>query len=221
MTEFDRKAILNHLLVTPENVALTRDKLFDVVKKYVDPMNYNHLLEDLTAFLQKGNEDTENPGEAYGLIKILDSSRVKIVRDKCSWQQSIRLAGACLLESHSIEQRYLDTIITQLQHYGPYMFLTEDVILAHAKPEDGVSCLDLSVAIFPEGVPYASGHCAKLVLLLAAEDQEKHLPLLQDILAFISAPGAIEAICACQQPEEALRQMEEIVKAHPGEPYEI
>ena len=217
LTEFDRKAILNHRLVAPKNVALQRDRLFRVVKKYVKPEDYDHLMEDLTAFLQDGGREPEQTESEYSLLSVLDASRIRVVEERCSWQQSIRLAGACLLDHHSIEQRYLDTIIHQLQYYGPYMFLTEDVILAHAKPEDGVSCLDLSLAVFHQPVVYSSQRKAKLVLLLAAEDQEKHLRLLQDILVLISAPGAVERLAACSGGEAVLAQIRQILAQHPEE----
>lgn len=217
LTEFDRKAILNHRLVAPKNVAIQRDRLFRVVKKYVKESDYDHLLEDLTAYLQGGGSEPEQAEGEYGLLNVLDVSRIRVAGGRCSWQQSIRLAGSSLLSHHSIEQRYLDTIIHQLQYYGPYMFLTEDVILAHAKPEDGVSCLDLSLAVFPEGVVYAPGRKARLVLLLSAEDQEKHLKLLQDILVLISAPDAVEKLTACTTPQAVLEQIQTILGQHSSE----
>ena len=110
------------------------------------------------------------------------------------------MAGQCLLDYHSIESRYLGTIISQLQYYGPYMFLTEDVILAHAKPEDGVNCLDISFAAFQTPVAFSELRKAKLVIILAAEDQEKHLRILQDILELISDPDSVERLAACETP---------------------
>lgn len=203
LTEFDRNIILNHRIIAPKSVAAQRDRLFRVVKKYVRPEDYENLLDDLTAFIQNGTEGAgQEEHQENDLMSILDASRIRIFEHSDSWQNSIRLAGQCLLDYKSIEKRYLDTIIGQLQYYGPYMFLTEDVILAHAKPEDGVNCLDLSLSLFREPVRYSGLRKAKLVLVLAAEDQEKHLKILQDILQLLSKPDFISSMETCSSPAE-------------------
>ncbi|MDE7320486.1 MAG: BglG family transcription antiterminator [Lachnospiraceae bacterium] len=203
LTEFDRNIILNHRIIAPKSVAARRDRLFRVIKKYVQPKDYENLLDDLTAFIQNQTEDGgQEEHQENDLMSILDASRIHRFEHADSWQDSIRLAGQCLLDYKSIEKRYLDTIISQLQYYGPYMFLTEDVILAHAKPEDGVNCLDLSMAVFRETVAYSGLRKAKLVLVLAAEDQEKHLKILQDILQLLSRPDFINRVEACGSSAE-------------------
>ena len=138
------------------------------------------------------------------LLDLLDVSRICICESARSWQESIRTAGQCLIDYRSIEPGYLGTIISQLQYYGPYMFLTEDIILAHAKPEDGVNCLDISFAVFQTPVFFSELRRAKLVIILAAEDQEKHLKILQDLLMLIGAPDFMERLTACKAPAEVL-----------------
>jgi len=203
LTEFDRKIILNHKLVAPKSVIAQRDRLFQVVKKYVQPEDYDNLLDDLAAFIQNETEDITPEGHLENdLMSILDGSRIHIFESSCSWQSSIRSTGQCLIDYRSIEKRYLDMIINQLQYYGPYMFLTEDVILAHAKPEDGVNCLDISMAVFREPVVYSELRKAKLVFVLAAEDQEKHLKILQDILKLLSTPDFVKRVEACESPAD-------------------
>lgn len=212
LTEFDRRTILNHELVAPKNVEVQRDRLFQVVKKYVKPEDYDNLLRDLTAYVQGGSRELspEESGE-YDLLSILDTERIHIYDSARTWQESIRLVGEPLLSNRSIEPKYLNTIITQLQYYGPYMFLTENVILAHAKPEDGVNCLDVSLAVFRQPVTYSEFRKARLVILLAAEDQEKHLRILQDILVLISDSETVEQIAGCGTPAELLTLIQHLL----------
>ena len=138
------------------------------------------------------------------LRKCLDSSRIRIVTEKCAWRQSIRIAGQCLVDNNSIEKRYLDSIISQLQYYGPYMFLTDTVILAHAKPEDGVYSLDISLALFKEPVIFPGERKASVIIILAAEDQEKHLKILQDVLELVSSPDRFISLLECNSPKDVL-----------------
>lgn len=212
LTEFDRNTILNHRIILPKSVTAQREQLFRVVKKYVRPKDHENLLKDLTAFIRGSREHPEwDGGHENDLMSILDVSRIHIFHKADCWQSSIRIAGQCLLDYKSIEKQYLNTIIRQLQYYGPYMFLTEDVILAHARPEDGVNCLDLSMAVFHEPVIYSELRQAKLVMVLAAEDQEKHLKILQDILQLLSRSDFAGRMQKCSSSAEICCLIKELL----------
>ena len=205
LTEFDRYAILSHRLVAPKLLTVQRERIFQVVKKYVDPADYDRLLGELTACLQGGQPSEADAYRAdSGLLSILDLSRVAVYPQADSWRASVRLAGEPLLASGSIQGEYLDTIISQIAYYGPYMFLTDDVILAHAKPENGVNRLDVAVTAFQTPVAFTRQRRAKLVIVLAAEDQEKHLKILQDILLLVRDAAAVDALAASQTPSALL-----------------
>lgn len=212
LTELDRRSILNHRLVAPKNVEIQKERLFQVIKKYVNPEDYPDLLKDLTAYIQGDMQHGVSVGEEeYNLLSILDESRICTFSERCGWQNSIRIAGRCLLDNRSIEPKYLDTMITQLQYYGPYMFLTEDVLLAHAKPEDGVNCLDVSMAVFREPVWFSDSRKAKIIWVLAAEDQEKHLKILQDILTLTGDSRFLAEIEKAESSTDILTQIKSIL----------
>ena len=212
LTEFDRRGILNHKLIAPKQIEIRREQIFQVVKNYVDPRNYKELLNDLTAYLQGGIWEFEIEDKLeLGLCKLLDADRIQIISGTCGWRQGIRIAGQSLIDSGSIEQRYLDAIISQLQYYGPYMFLTDRVILAHAKPEDGVNALDISFVVCKEPVIFSEERKASIIIMLAAEDQEKHLKMLQDILELVSNANTIGALLKCSSPEEALLAVHQLL----------
>ncbi len=212
LTELDRRSILNHRLVAPRNVEIQKERLFQIVKKYVNPADYPNLLKDLTVYIQRDMQhDVLGEEEEYDLLSILDESRICIFPDRCSWQNSVRIAGRCLLDNRSIEPKYLDTMITQLQYYGPYMFLTENVLLAHAKPEDGVNCLDVSMALFRESVWFSDSKKAKIIWVLAAEDQEKHLKILQDILTLTGDSKFLSDIENAKSSTDILVQIKSVL----------
>ena len=212
LTELDRRSILNHRLVAPRNVEIQKERLFQIVKKYVNPADYPNLLKDLTVYIQRDMQhDVLGEEEEYNLLSILDESRICIFPDRCSWQNSVRIAGRCLLDNRSIEPKYLDTMIAQLQYYGPYMFLTENVLLAHAKPEDGVNCLDVSMAFFRESVWFSDSKKAKIIWVLAAEDQEKHLKILQDILTLTGDSKFLSDIENAKSSTDILVQIKSVL----------
>lgn len=86
LTELDRRSILNHRLVAPRNVEIQKERLFQIVKKYVNPADYPNLLKDLTVYIQRDMQhDVLGEEEEYNLLSILDESRICIFPDRCSW----------------------------------------------------------------------------------------------------------------------------------------
>ena len=212
LSELDKKNILHHRLVEARQVELQREKIFSIVKKYVPEKDHSALLQDLTAYLQGKDPDIQE-GREFGLMDILREEDIGISDEFSFWQQSIRMAGKPLLRTESIRPAYLDKIVEQLQYYGPYMFLTDDVILAHANPTDGVNALGVSMMCFRKPVVFTTERKARLVIVLAAEDQEKHLRILQDIITLLDSEHFMEKLDECKTSVEILKLIGRLLKA--------
>lgn len=206
LTDEDRLNILNHHLSDSGQEAMKCEALFHAVKKYVSEKDYAALRRDIVCCMQttKGGPLSLKPVRGRGLAGYLDAPRITLADHAPGWQDSVRLAGACLLESGSIEKRYLDTIISQTLYYGTYMFLNEEVMLAHAKPEDGVFHTDVSLAIFRAPVAFMNNKRARFLFVLAAEDQEKHLNILKDIFRLVERQENLDKLSECGSREEVL-----------------
>jgi PTS system ascorbate-specific IIA component len=96
------------------------------------------------------------------------------------WQAAIRAACQPLLESGAIADRYVARCVEMVNEQGPYMVVAPGIALAHARPEDGVSALGLSVASL--AAPVEFGHPdndpVDLVFAFASPDRDQHLGLL-------------------------------------------
>lgn len=143
LTDEDRKYILNHNRVQTSLKSSISDTLFNVVKKYVNKSQHEELKRDIVQCLQSESQnlDVAILEKQTGILECLNLSKVSITEERMIWQDSIYFAGKCLIQGGSIEERYLDIIISQTLYYGPYMFITDKIMLAHAKPENGVKKL--------------------------------------------------------------------------------
>ena len=196
LTDEDRRYILSNSMVASFNNSGFSRRLFDVVSKYVDPADYEALQKDIALFLA-GSFTPDRPAEnerALGLPELLDLSRIRMVDTRVKWTDAVYLAGEPLLHNGSIIEHYLDAVVTQTMYYGPYMFITDHIMLAHAKPEDGVNRRDVSLASFKEPVFFPAGRQAKIIIVLSAEDNEKHLKILNDLLTFAEDEENLKAL---------------------------
>jgi transcriptional antiterminator/mannitol/fructose-specific phosphotransferase system IIA component (Ntr-type) len=214
LTDYDRKAILSHKLITQKQKVNDSDELFDVIKKYVKEEDYENLKLDLEKYLyvekEKFNVETD---KKTGLLSFLSCNRIDITKEEFTWQEAIHFAGERLIQYGSIEKKYLDTIVSQIQYYGPYMFITKGLVLAHAKPEDGVNRLDVSMTIFKKAVRFSEYHEANVIITLAAEDQEKHLKILKDIMSILSEEQRehVDKFTRLESKEEILQYLHQCI----------
>ena len=204
LTNADREEILRHVKEKP----LLRDveNLFSIVKPYIGEKDYETVKKKIDNYFfrgkREGSGDTKR--KAKGFLDYLVSGHIQIYNEEYRWTDALRESGKCLLENKSIEKRYIDDIISQLRYYGPYMFITSRVVLAHSKPEEGVNRLDVSLHIFKKSIAFSDFHRANIIIMLAAEDQESHLKILRDILTVFSIQTKIDDILQLETPEEVL-----------------
>lgn len=227
LNDFDRKNILNHPLIRSRFGFVDTDALFQLVKKYVPLEKHTELRYELEKFFSHNQEEKQpvlNP-EIWRLTDFLTEDRILFLdsngrknkdntlsfRDTpnsiqddgmTSWQRAIYTVAAPLLVRGSMTITYVQSIIDRTLEAGPYMFVTKDLILAHARPENGVKHLDLSIGIAPDGIAFEKGKRARLILCLVVEDQHKHMGILRDIRKAMAKPTQVDELVQANQAQE-------------------
>lgn len=209
----DREYILNHYMVNGLHKNKIHNVLFDTIKKYVDSSKHENLKKDIIHCLQgqPKNLDIALLEKENGILECLSLSKIMISKDNIAWQDSIYLAGKCLVESGSIEKSYLDVTISQTIYYGPYMFITDNIMLAHAKPEDGVNRMDISMTVFKTPIFFKEGKLAEIIFVLAAIDHEKHLKILNDVFKIAENSENVRRIINANTETEIFKILNEIL----------
>lgn len=221
LNDFDRRNILNHPLIRSRIGFVDMEALFEVVKKYVQPEHYRELRHDMETFFVQNSEERQpvlNPA-VWRLTDFLTEDRIvfldkngrrrgetvgcHIVKDRMQdWERALYTTASPLIRRKSIDEQYVSCIIERLMEVGPYMFVTRDLILAHARPETGVKHVDLSIGIAPEGIAFAEGKTARVVFLLVVEDQQKHMGILRDIRKTLAKKAQIDELMEAKSAEE-------------------
>ncbi|WNX84549.1 PTS sugar transporter subunit IIA [Agathobaculum sp. NTUH-O15-33] len=110
------------------------------------------------------------------------------------WENAIRKAAAPLLENGAIEQSYIDAMVESVHKNGPYYVLSKGLALAHARPECGVNRLALQFTTLEPGVAFGAGDNdpVRLIITLAATDNDSHLDLLGELADVLMDDGRLE-----------------------------
>lgn len=216
MNDFDRQRILNHPLIRGRASRTDVDALYESVKSFVPEKSRREFREALRDFFLKEQGRKKNivtRKEKYSITDFLVPGHVFCADAVFTWEQAIRFAAQCLVREGSVTEDYPERIIQITNERGPYMMVTQDVFLAHAKPEDGVNRLDLSMALLKRPVDFGEGRSARVILVLAAVDQETHLPLLGDIRRVFRNHENVDKLCEMERAEDAVDFFKEILKS--------
>ncbi|MEM4991979.1 PTS sugar transporter subunit IIA [Priestia sp. SB1] len=142
------------------------------------------------------------------LIKLLSKNQRIMFEDKpITWVKSIEKVSKPLLNESAIKESYVQKMIDNVNELGPYIVIAPKIALAHARPEDGVNELGLSLLVSKEPVKFSEKeeHTAQLIFALAATDSVSHLSLLSDLAQIFSDQANINSLCELRTSEEVLQ----------------
>ncbi|MET3696873.1 transcriptional antiterminator [Bacillus oleivorans] len=205
------------LVVQPILTALDKAKIIqevDVVLQGSRPNtpNVHQLIEVIKLFStvhdEKGlytaitNVLTGNMAKTIGRYKpvlkeLITKEMIQVVDFVESWEEAIRLAANPLLEAHSINGEYVEAMIKNVMEMGAYIVLTPKVALPHARPEEGVKKLGMSLLKLNQPVSFSEGDPDKdvnIIIVLAATDNETHLKALSQLSELLEEDENINEI---------------------------
>jgi PTS system ascorbate-specific IIA component len=146
------------------------------------------------------------------LEKLLSREFIKLNIECGTWKEAIFEGAHLLIEKDTIEYSYIDAIFKNFTTIGPYMVIAPGIVLSHARPEDGVNKLSMSLITLNDGVNFGSelNDPVKLVVTLAAENNISHLTVLEDLMDLFSDTEDMIVIMNSTDIEEVM----EIIHKH-------
>lgn len=143
---------------------------------------------------------------SVSLKSLLHPEYVLLDTVAASWEEAIIAAGEPLLWKGCISVNYLNTMISLVHRYGPYIVLTKGIALAHASPEDGMLLPGISLARLRE--PVLFGHEDNdpiwAVFACAMPDQPAYTAALLKLMQKIRRPAFLQEILEAASREELM-----------------
>lgn len=144
------------------------------------------------------------------LSEILTKDMIKFSNDNSlSWQQAITLSAQPLINAGKISNRYIDAIIKNVDDNGPYINIGTEIALAHAKPDQGVKKLGMSLLLLNHDIDLVDDkHKIRLIIVLAAIDSTSHLKALSELAQILGNKLDVKKIMNAKTEEE----IEELIR---------
>ncbi|MDO3408988.1 BglG family transcription antiterminator [Saccharibacillus sp. CPCC 101409] len=149
----------------------------------------------------RGHQLKINTRELQPMLQdVLTDSNILLNQEGADWREVITKAAGPLLEDGTIEQRYIGAMIKSVEEFGAYIVVGKHLALAHARPEDGVNKLGISVMTLKKPVNF--GHPdndpVKLVFCLAAINSHSHIKIMKSLVELIDDTDKLERLFAAK-----------------------
>lgn len=145
------------------------------------------------------------------LSELLTTETVQVLPEVADWRAGITEAAKPLLKNGSITEKYIDAMIQKVESFGPFIHICPDVALPHARPEDGVNQLGMSLLKIQKSVDLLEDpkHEIHLFICLAASDNETHLRALSSLTKILSKKESLHRLVAAETVPEILSIIQE------------
>ena len=141
--------------------------------------------------------------------RILEEQAILLDVTAKDWEDAVRICGEILVRTGKVRATYVDAIIRNIHVLGPYILIAPGIAMPHARPEDGVIQEGISVVVLKEEIAFKPGKEFKVLIGLAALNNESHIDILQKIAEVISKTDSMERLKNATEHEEILQLFHE------------
>ena len=132
---------------------------------------------------------------------------IQVIESIESWEKAIELASKPLLEKNKIEERYVESMIDNINKLGPYVVLMPRIAMPHSRPESGVIESCMSLLKINTGVAFSKDknkEKVNIIFILGAKDNDSHLELISQLTDLLEDETKIENIILAEDENKIL-----------------
>ena len=192
-----------------------RFRLRTVVQRGVDESFYSAMLHDQVSEVEKNKQHLQpTNGETQRIAHesfpklgdLLPPERIAVNAQVNTWEEAVQLVGRLMVEDGTVEERYIESMISTTRRLGPYIVVAPHLALLHSRPEDGVLQPGFALATLKHPVRFGNRNNdpVSLVVSIAAVDAIQHSQALRQMAAILSDPDNMQAIAEAENKEEVL-----------------
>lgn len=141
------------------------------------------------------------------LSNLLNKEVIKLNIKCMDWKDAIKKGSEILINKGFVEKGYIEAIINNFGKFGPYMVIAPGIVLSHARPEDGVKKLSMSIMTLKEPINFGSemNDPVKLIITLAAIDNNSHMKVIQKLMEFLMNDEDLNKLMNAEEIEEVIK----------------
>ncbi len=144
------------------------------------------------------------------LHHLLPAGHIELDVECGDWQEAVRYCGEQLLKRGYIEERYIDSMISNIEENGPYIVLSKGFAVPHEGLEHGSVKLGMYLIRLKTPVPFGAEELdpVEFVCCLSAVDHKMHLKSFFNLVNMLQNEKFKQMLREAQTPFDAARIIE-------------
>lgn len=184
--------------------AIVRDVL-DIVFDYARIEDFNGLTGRLTNYFSSAEkaEVSMTPSAHLSISELIPLNHIEILEHVHDWKEAVNKSFEPLIRHRCIARKYIRKIINLTESKGPYMIIKDQVMLAHATPQDGVNRLAMSMLILHHSTAIVHADeqkKVKVIFCLAPIDRISHVEALSQLLSLLNDDKLYDQLIHAESP---------------------
>lgn len=198
-----REKVLNDFYGVKTHIIDT-STVVDIIEKYASIKEKNKLFEQLNNYFHPVENEMYLNIKKSKLAKLFTEKTVKVSHDKLFWKDAISLCANPLIQNNSIEKRYVEKIISDIEKNQPFLLIADGFMVSHAGINDGVNKVSMSLLKLPRKISIDGYMEADFILTIATPNYEDHLEYLKELNESLSQNNFINRLRKCNTDKELL-----------------
>jgi transcriptional antiterminator/mannitol/fructose-specific phosphotransferase system IIA component (Ntr-type) len=158
------------------------DQLLTVIEKYAkveDKKELEKALQDYFSFQLSGEVKQK---KEISLSDLITPEKILLKDSVENWQEALSIAAQPLLKQGYITEGYVEAMQNQYAEMTPNIVLRLNIAIPHARPDDGVHKVGMSLLRIKEGLTFKDQNKVHFVVVIAAVDKNQHLNALLQLM---------------------------------------
>jgi mannitol operon transcriptional antiterminator len=213
LTELEKESLLkkvNGQMETRPAQNSSIEALMEIIQKHTQILDKESLVQDIKQYLYKPAKVVKDIGKP-SLKDLLQTDFIQVKKEVKDWKEAIRIASEPLWQKGLITDAYIQAMIDNVVKIGPYIVIAPKVAIPHARPEDGVNKLGMSLLKLENAVSFSDKdmHNTQMVIVLAAIDGDAHLKALTQLTDLLTNGEDREEIMSADTPTDIYKIIKE------------
>lgn len=143
------------------------------------------------------------------LSKLLNKEVIRLNVKCMDWKDAIKKGVEILINKGFVEERYTEAILDNFEKFGSYMVIAPGIVLSHARPEQGVKKLSMSLMTLKDPIEFGNemNDPVKLVITLAAIDSEGHMEIIKKLMQLLLNADDLNKLMNVEAVEDAIQMI--------------
>jgi mannitol operon transcriptional antiterminator len=199
-----------------DRVPTTIESLLKIIEKNCVIKNRTDLIKDISMFLNLTSL-ADSKGVAQPVLKdLLTEKTIKLNVKASNWEEAIRIGGELLVKNGFVEQRYVEAMVKNVKELGPYIVIAPGIAMPHARPEDGVKKICMSLITLKEPVKFGNtdNDPVKIAVTIGAIDHHTHLQALSQLIELFTNKNNVNKIISGSDVAQVINIVENCFNTH-------